>query len=224
MSSTTIVKAPVIPQWNSFSVTAPSGLVPWPAFYDGTETVTVIWQSPLPITNTWWFINNYEYLSATWGTSLQHRSSYNTWTRYFMFVVEKVLAGTNNTRWYIYELDTWTNTRIIRPMRIENFSVFNPPVLSVHKLPSNTWVRFSFQYYDDLNPAFDIRRYNDYTFSTNTYTWVVSQATDPWIWLTQMPNLQFDSIWWYTYQPYVSRWNIFWAGLLSSTIVTVTTI
>lgn len=43
MSGTILVKSPVIPQWADFSVTAPSGLVPWPAFYDGSETVTVIW-------------------------------------------------------------------------------------------------------------------------------------------------------------------------------------
>ena len=48
MSWTVLVKSPVIPQWADFSVTAPSGLVPWPAFYYGTEVVTVV---------GWWSYN-----------------------------------------------------------------------------------------------------------------------------------------------------------------------
>ena len=48
MSWTVLVKSPVIPQWADFSVTAPSGLVPWPAFYDGTEVVTVSWGGAIP--------------------------------------------------------------------------------------------------------------------------------------------------------------------------------
>ncbi len=109
MSWTVLVKSPVIPQWADFSVTAPSGLVPWPAFYDGSEVVTVAgWISPWTNwiayvedrmrTNLWSFTGNRVYCSWIYDnttTFLWITLLFSPWPSYTAVVQE--LTKSSNT-------------------------------------------------------------------------------------------------------------------------------
>ena len=208
MSWTVLVKSPVIPQWADFSVTAPSGLVPWPAFYYGTEVVTVVgwWSLPASIANTWWYIWNYEWAGSSPVSVTNLASKLNTTlSRYFLIATYRHPAWWWDEYYnHLYELNTSTNTWINRWYAFIG-SLSNFQYHRVYERASNLGIRFVVNsWLWILNNWY----YSDYTYSTNTFSWWTTVSSvvwpDPWLWLTQINNWSYDSIWWYAYKPFVS--------------------
>ena len=210
MSWTVLVKSPVISQWADFSVTAPSGLVPWPAFYDGTEIVTVIWWWSLPsslefntkvVVAKWvapddiWFIHwlyqdsNYIYL--LWWSLIKDWS-----------LLTKNLCVTRYNK-VSYSIDRYEHS--IWPIwsdTIASWIWIWIDWTEIHFLSSNvTWV-YSWSSFDTTTLS-----YTDYwtiwsTFPWSYISWTWTRTNSPW-------NTHFEN-WYYSntiiYWSYTIQW------------------
>ena len=221
MSWTVLVRSPVMPQWGNITVTAPSvtSIPAW--YYDWSETLTAnSWATPPAITNTWWFVANYEE-NAFVAPILNYKSSYLdiSW-RYFLICSEYVMTWTQRVNYLLFELDTGTDTWIDRT-KVSWATVNIIGNTRVFERTGNIWIRMVTQ--SDNAPLNYVTF--DYTFSTNTRTWPISfnPFVDPypWVWLTEILINTYDAIWWYTYVPYRSTWTAFWWVNEWSSIFTV---
>lgn len=179
MSWTVLVKSPVIPQWADFSVTAPSGLVPWPAFYDGSETVTVIWWiTPSP--SLPYYLMNESYITSNLDFWTVHIWLWSTTATYLWnpiwFIIQPSVAKLD-----VIKGDLSNNTvSLVWGWTIPWWSSFNSAYLD--------WTRV----YINMNwPS----RYEYYDLATDTLSWsIVWWTYTTWTLLTQSTN-----IWWLNY-------------------------
>lgn len=141
-------------QWNSFSVTAPSGLVPWPAFYDGTEVVTVTgWAT------TWsMLLDNSFYQITPWWTPITTQFSASSKLHddgtYIWAVVQRSwfnfsIIRINKTT---YAIDTLADIAVL------SYTTF----LSAYR---DSWV-ININFYDS-----PVTTYRYYPYDTGTNTW-----------------------------------------------------
>lgn len=116
-------------QWGDFSVTAPSGLVPWPAFYDGTEIVSVTWWSPA----IWWiypwyqlarniFFSFWSFNNENW---FQWMAQY--WSNMIYFFLYRYDSSDDFTTVYPLVVDTSLNISWTPSQNINNLTSWSSP-------------------------------------------------------------------------------------------------
>ena len=172
-------------QWGDFSVTAPSGLVPWPAFYDGTETVTVSgWVVPSPskpyfILNEWFITTNIN--NAVWYTWLWQTATTYLW----------------NPIWFI--IDLVSNRMDVIKVDLSNNSV---SIIWWWVIPWWTWFNSAYLDWDNVYINIDWpNRYTSFNLLTNTLSWFISL----WIYTSWILLSQWVSISWITYTPWLLK-------------------
>lgn len=217
MNWTVLVKSPVISQWADFSVTAPSGLVPWPAFYDGTEVVTVSWGG------AWLWTNVYANVSWLFTLSWTHQVLplwYATlalwWKRYYMWTYATwVDQGTRSVNaitniavedWWIitsYMCNRWWAVQL-------TWSWLVSPQFFID------WTNIHCQARTDFSNTAQTTRYMTFDTLTNTYVWasgISANLNNVWVnvyWnIPSVPSTNsapawtviWNSIvdWWFTY-------------------------
>lgn len=192
MSWTVLVKSPVISQWADFSVTAPSWLVPWPAFYDGTETVSVTWSSIFP---SWWQWSIYWWvtfrLDSAWespreftiDTSQSEELSIITFKH-----LNKIRCITNfNWRYWWLEIDFFYYN-----MTTWEFKSFDNTL-------SPIWDSCISAYLNWNNLYINLSSWNYYVYDLSTISWPI-------------PNINFWSL-----VPWVrSTWTLLWSSFSES--------
>lgn len=200
MSWTVLVKSPVIPQWADFSVTAPSGLVPWPAFYDGSEVVTVVWW----IFPSWWSVVNVSEWSIrqgwwwgwfSWAIKTYASAVYDNATTILWFTVLF-------QPWPTYSIIVWEFTKAtwVNLMKSNNWWLWN--YTSLDSIYVNAWV-ITVNYV----ASWPSNRNIEYTIATNTWwsvnlwfntTWTLLTDSVPYLWFTAKHFISSDlSAWWY---------------------------
>lgn len=210
MSGTVLVKSPVIPQWSDFAVTAPSGLVPWPAFYDGTEVVTVSGSTSLP----WSSEFNTKVVAASWANNpndigfihwLYQDANYIylCWWSLIMdwsFTVKNLCV----TRY------DKTSYAIVRYEYVEASTGWNSIAFwvgiwvdwtQIHFFSANTWPTYSGTYFNTSTQT-----YTDYTtilsaFPWTAISWTGTRTNAPWPTLFEdWYNSNTITFWSYTLQ------------------------